>query len=251
MSDVNRPSLKDRAQSLLNRALEVQQPAAIAYVERLRRVHPSSTPTDLVKILNGWYLTGVTTTGAGAGAAAFVPNGWLQTGAAVLDLGSFLEASVFYTLARAEIYGLHPEDIERRRLLVLAVLVGDGTAKSILGPVFERSIPHWGKLIVNAIPMTVIDAANKVLGPRFITKYGTKQGVLVLGKQIPFGIGIAVGAVGNHAFGWAIVGAAKKILGPPPVDWNHLEQPPADETEIVIWPVTEAPEHPHPDGQTA
>ena len=42
--------------------------------------------------------------------------------------------------------------------------------------------------------MSVVLKANKVLGPWFITKYGAKQGVLVLSKQIPLGIGIGVGA---------------------------------------------------------
>ena len=46
--------------------------------------------------------------------------------------------------------------------------------------------------------MTAINKANKVLGPRFITKYGTKQGVLVLGKQVPMGIGAVLGGGGNH-----------------------------------------------------
>jgi hypothetical protein len=46
--------------------------------------------------------------------------------------------------------------------------------------------------------MSAVNKANKVLGYRFITKYGTKQGVLVLSKQIPFGLGIAVGASSSY-----------------------------------------------------
>jgi hypothetical protein len=56
--------------------------------------------------------------------------------------------------------------------------------------------------------------------PRFVTKYGTKQGVLVLGKQIPFFIGVGIGAGGNHLFGWFVIKAAGKILGPPPELWD-------------------------------
>jgi hypothetical protein len=63
--------------------------------------------------------------------------------------------------------------------------------------------------------------ANKALGPRFITKYGTKQGVLVLSKQIPLGIGIGVGAAANHLIGRAIVGTAKKVFGPAPEFFEH------------------------------
>jgi len=240
MAQITRVDLKRKANELLTSALGKQRPAAIAYVRRIREVHPSKSPTELTKILDAWYLTGVTTTGAGAGAAAIVPNGWLQTGAALIDLGTFLEASVFYVLARAEIYGVHPEDNERRRLLVLGALIGDSAVKGILGPILDRSVPHWGKLIVNSIPMKTINAANKVLGPRFITKYGAKQGILVLGKQIPLGIGVAVGAGGNHVFGRTIIAATKKMLGPAPENWSHLDydehEVDPDESEIVIWP---------------
>lgn len=212
-------NLKNLAQATFDKALIGQQPAAQDYVARLRRVHPDKSPTQLINLVNGWYLTAVTGTGAASGASAIVPNGWVQLPVAVLDLGTFLEASVFYTLAVAEIHGLNPEDIERRRLLVMTVLMGDSAASSTLRPILSKSVPYWGKSIVEKIPMSAVNAANKLLGPRFITKYGTKQGVLVLGKQIPLGIGVLVGAGGNHGFGWLIVLSAKKILGPAPASW--------------------------------
>lgn len=208
----------------LEKALEAQYPMAVKNVERLRRVHPQKTPRQLVKLLDAYYLGAVTATGAGSGAAAIVPNVWLQGPVAAADLLTFLEASVLYTLSVAEIYGLHAEDIERRRLLVMAVLIGDGAAKVTLEPLLGRTVPYWGRKIVSAIPMSAIDAANKVLGPRFITKYGTKQGVLVLGKQIPMAIGVGVGAAGNHLFGRTIVNAARRILGEVPAEWGRSEE---------------------------
>lgn len=195
----------------------------MATVSRLRRVHPEKSPAEIITLLNRHYLATVTSTGAAAGAAAFVPNGWLQVPVAVADLATFLEVSVLYTLAVAEVHGVHPEDDERRRLLVTAVLLGDSAASSTMKSLFGRSVPYWGKKIVKAIPMQAIDAANKILGPRFITKWGTKQGVLVLGKQIPAGIGIGIGATGNHVFARFTISAAKKILGPAPSAWDAPE----------------------------
>lgn len=212
----------------LSKALEAQYPAAADNVARLRRVHPNKTPAELVSLLNAYYLGGVTATGAGAGAAAIVPNGWIQVPVAAAELLTFLEASVFYTLSIAEIHGVDVEDVERRKLLVMAVLLGDGAAKSVLDPIIGRMVPYWGKKIVQAIPMPAINAANKVLGPRFITKWGTQQGALVLGKQVPMAIGVGIGAAGNHIFGRLIVKAARKILGPPPVTWGETE------TETVL-----------------
>ena len=134
---------------------------------------------------------------------------------AAFDVVAFTEASVLYALTLAEIHGIHPEDIERRRLLVQTVLIGD-SAITALNKGADRTVPYWGKQIVNAIPMSAVLKANKVLGPRFITKYGTKQGVLVLSKQIPLGIGIGVGAFANHMIGRTIVRTARKVFGPAP-----------------------------------
>jgi hypothetical protein len=204
---------KELVSQALTKALTFQSPVARNNFERLRRVHPDETPTELAKRVTGYYLSLVTTSGGAMGAAGAIPGGGLAS--AAFDVVAFTEASVLYALTLAEIHGIHPEDIERRRLLVQTVLIGD-SAITALNKGAGRTVPYWGKQIVNAIPMTAVYKANRVLGPRFITKYGTKQGVLVLSKQIPLGLGIGFGAVANHVIGRAIVGTAKKVFGPAP-----------------------------------
>lgn len=219
MTDSPKSDIKAIVSEGLTKALHSQQAVAASNVARLRRVHPDKSPAELISYLNKAYLGAVTLTGAAAGAAAIVPNVVVQLPAAVADLLSFLEASVLYTLSIAEVHSVHLEDAEKRKLLVMAVLIGDTAAARVFDGLIEKTVPYWGKLIVNRIPMAAIDRANKVLGPRFITKYGTKQGALVLGKQIPAAIGVAVGAGGNHIFGWGTIRAARRILGPPPEAW--------------------------------
>lgn len=221
MADERERDRKLLVSRVFNKALEMQYPLAAENVARLRRVHPDKSPVELIKYLDRVYLGAVATTGAGAGAAAIVPNGWVQVPVAAAELATFLEASVLYALSVAEVHGVHAEDIERRRLLVMAVLIGDSAVKKAVEPVIGRTAPYWGKAIVNRIPNSTIKAVNKLLGPRFITKYGTKQGILVLGKQIPMFIGVGVGAVGNGAFGWFVIRSARKILGPPPRGWGE------------------------------
>ncbi|WP_208109974.1 hypothetical protein [Brachybacterium sp. AG952] len=221
MAKLARPDAKSLVKSVFSAAVDKQYPAAAANVARLRRVHPDKSPSELIAHLDKYYLGAVTTTGAGAGAAAIVPNGWVQFPVAAAELVTFLEASVLYTLSVAEIHDVHAEDVERRRLLVMSVLLGDAAVKKAVEPIIGRSVPYWGRAIVNVIPMSAITRANKVLGPRFITKYGTKQGVLVLGKQMPMMLGVGIGAAGNGAFGWFVIRSARKILGPPPEEWRH------------------------------
>ena len=163
------------------------------------------------------------------GAADTVPGGGIPS--AAFDVVAFTEASVLYALTLAEIHDIHPEDIERRRLLVQTILIGD-SAITALNKGASRSVPYWGRQIVNGIPMSAVHRANKLLGPRFITKYGTKQGVLVLSKQIPLGLGIGVGAGANYLVGRTIVKTSRKVFGPAPKAFPS-EPSPDTQSEVI------------------
>jgi hypothetical protein len=204
---------KQVASQALTKALTFQGPVARRNFERLRRVHPRDTPKQLGRRVDKYYLGTVASSGGAMGAAGAVPGGGIPS--AIFDIAAFTEASVLYALTLAEIHNLHPEDIERRRLLVQTILIGD-SAITALNKGAGRSVPYWGSKIVKKIPMSAVNTANKMLGPRFVTKYGAKQGVLVLSKQIPLGIGIGVGAGANYLVGRTIVGTAKKVFGPAP-----------------------------------
>jgi hypothetical protein len=208
---------KSLVQRGLDKALVAQQSLAKKHVERLRRVHPSDTPQELIRRLDRYFLVSITASGGASGAAAVVPGAGIPTSLAGAMF--FTEASVLYTLSLTQVHDLHPEDLERRNLLVLTVLLGDGAVKA-LDKAIGRTGTHWARRIVNAIPMSAIDRANDVLGHRFITKYGTKQGVLVLGKQVPLGVGAVLGAGGNHVIGRLTIRSARAIFGPPPSSWG-------------------------------
>jgi hypothetical protein len=70
-----------------------------------------------------------------------------------------------------------------------------------------------GKKATKAVPLKVVRAANARLGRQIITKWGTKRGVLVLGKLFPAGIGAAIGAGGNAATVTAVARHADSYLG--------------------------------------
>ncbi|TDW90891.1 hypothetical protein EV137_4722 [Kribbella pratensis] len=208
---------KDLSRRGFEKALMTQQALAVANVARLRRVHPDMSPRELLRYLDRAYLIAVTTTGGAAGATAVVPGAGIP--GALVDMAAFTEASVLYALSCAEVHGLHSEDLERRRLLVLTVLMGD-SATGALRTAVGRTGPHWARRIVTAIPITTINRLNKLLGPRFITKYGTRQGLLVLSKQVPLGIGVVLGGAGNHLIGRGVVASARTVFGGPPNEWE-------------------------------
>ncbi len=176
----------------------------------------------MISHLNKWYLGVVAAAGAGAGAAAVIPNVALQVPVAIAEFAGYLEASVLYVYSVMAVHDLPIEDKERRKLLVASILLGNNASVKIIEQVIGRTAPYWGKLVVKAIPIKAVNAINKVLGPRFVVKWASTRGVLVLGKQIPMWIGAGIGASGNALFGAFVVKSAKKILGPAPKTWEEV-----------------------------
>lgn len=212
--------------ALLDKALTLQAPLTERYVARLRRTRPDATPHETVGRLNAEFRAATISAGVGVGAAAAAPA--VGTAAALAISGgeaiAFLNATVLYILARAEVHGIKVEDIERRRTLTMAIILGDLGAKGV-GKVAERTGQHWARQIVAGIPHSKILAVNKVLGKNFVTKYGTKQGILVLGKVVPFGVGAVIGGVANGLFSQGIITASDRAFGDAPDSWMVSPEP--------------------------
>lgn len=225
-------SARENAQAAVGAALKmgadkaaaISRPAVLRHIEQTRRSRPEASPADVIKLLGRRFTAAVATTGTVSGASAVVPGVTTPASVAlaVADAGTFTAAAGLYTLALAEVHGIPVHDLERRRTLLLGVLLGDAGSKAINKAV-GRTGPHWARKVVTAIPMESIHAVNKVLGQNFVTKYGTKQGILVLGKQVPLGIGGAIGGTGNAVFARFTIKAAARAFGPAPAEWpSHI-----------------------------
>lgn len=138
---------------LVDTALGAQTPVAADYVARLRHKNPSVSPQDLLRQLDRQPLTASTTSGAAVGAAAAAPRVGTAV-AAAMSLGEAavsLQSAVFYVLALTEVHQIPLAELERRRTLVLAILLGSGSEKAIHA-VAERTGQHWARQTLNAIP---------------------------------------------------------------------------------------------------
>lgn len=221
MARVARPTSAPEGRSALDvaldRALQVPSATIRAHVDRLRARNPESTPEQILALLEKEFARVVASTGAAVGAAAAIPAVGTATAAAltVSDLATFFAASAAYTLAVAEVHGIEVDDVERRRALVLASVLGeDGTnALTSVG----ISPVAWGRVLVAAAPSNTIKRVNKVLTGRFLKRYVAKQSGLALGRLVPFGVGAAVGAIGGRALARGVVRQAAAAFGPPPV----------------------------------
>lgn len=209
---------------LLDKAIGLQTPLVRKNIVRARQRNPEATPAEVIGTLEKMYVSALASTGAAVGGAAAAPG--VGTGIALaLSAGealSSLELSTLYVLSVAQVHGVRVDEIERRRTLVLGILLGESGSKTI-GKVAERTGRHWARQLVSAVPTATLKQINKVLGKNFITKYGTKQGIVVLGRAVPFGIGAVIGGGANAAMAALAVRATRRAFGPPPDSWPEAE----------------------------
>ena len=210
----------------VEKALQIQQPIVDAHLARMRKSRPDALPAEIVTSLEKQFLASVSAIGAASGGAAAAPGVGTAVafGLTAFEIGGVVEATALFALSVSEVHGVRVMDLERRRTLVTAILFGEGAA-GFVEKAAGRTGKYWGKSLVNAIPMNVINDVNKKIGPRFLTKWGTKQGILVLGREVPFGIGAGIGAGGNFLVGRGSVQAARRVFGPAPTTWPVLPPP--------------------------
>lgn len=211
----------DAAQRVLesgvDAAMRVQRAAVQKHVARVRAKHPEASPGEVVDLLETHYKRVVAGVGAAAGASAAAPGLGTAAGLAlnVAEISAFLEATALFCLAVAEVHGVPLDEAERRRALLYVVLLGDSGAK-IAGKVFGGAAKDWGRLLEDATPIALVETANKLLGQRFLTRAGRKQGALLLGREMPLGVGAVIGGVGNARLASGAIKAARKAFGPAP-----------------------------------
>ncbi|KQT01264.1 hypothetical protein ASG23_06735 [Cellulomonas sp. Leaf395] len=193
---------------------------AVEVCASLHDRHPNLSPDDVRRLVERRYMATVTTSGAAAGAIAIAPVA-AGVGAAVLDAIGFIGLSVRLVLIEAALAGDPLDDQERLRTLALAALVGKG-AHDVIREATKRTGTHLGAKAAKAIPLETIRAINKVLGRNFVTRYGTRQGILVLGKALPAGIGAVLGAGGNAALGASVIKGAHVFCGPAVQTWDDV-----------------------------
>jgi hypothetical protein len=203
----------------LDKVLAIQRPVVLAYVDRVRRRKPDATPAELVEQLERRYLGAVISAGAASGGAAALPGvgtaASVATGAA--EIAAFVSATGLYVLALAEVYGVPVSDPQVRRALVLTVLLGEVGAAAVAGAELEPR--DWAHVLGRSASKDTVKGINARLAHLLVARFGARQGALLIGRALPFGIGAGVGAAGNAALARSAINAARRTFGPPPAQF--------------------------------
>lgn len=211
-------------QGAIIRAIGVQRPLVVAYLRRLQRKHPRADGPELARLIKRDYMVAVTGGGAAVGASAVVPG--IGT-AASLGLSAaatvgFLEASALYAQSLAELHGITTEDPDKARVMVMAILMGEEGSAMISALTHQAAgrgvgpVKGWGSVFGNGKSSGAWGAIGAQVQKRFLRKILATQGASIIGRAIPFGLGAAVGGVGNRFLGRKVVESASLAFGPVP-----------------------------------
>lgn len=138
--------------------------------------------------------------GAATGGAAAVPGVGTATAmaATAADLGWFTLRIADLILTIAALHGHERASVEERRAWILSVLAfGEGSAAGFARMAGEVG-QDLGRKAVGRMPAGALRVINRKLSRSVLTKFGTRRGVVTLGRVLPFGIGAAVGGSANY-----------------------------------------------------
>lgn len=209
----------------IDKALSVQRPVVVAHIRALRRAHPNATPAQLVRILERRYLAAITTGGAAVGATAMVPGfgtGLTLTLSGVETVG-FLETTALFAQSVTEVHGISLDDPVRARALVMTLMLGSAGTDLVrqftgqaLGGGPARKV-FWGEMVAQRVPQAMMGPVADQLKRRFMKMFVVNQGTSFIGKAMPFGIGAAIGGIGNNIAGRQVVNSSRNAFGPAPL----------------------------------
>ena len=209
----------------LDRVMAIQRPVVLAHLRSIRLRHPDASSDDVVRMLERRYLAAVTTGGAAVGATAVVPG--IGTGVTLALSGvetvGFLEATALFAQSVAEVHGIPVENPDRARALVLTLMLGkEGVdlvsqlARQAAGKGATRD-RYWGELITKTLPRAAVGPLVDRLKTTFVHQFAARGGASFLGKALPFGIGAAIGGVGNNILGRRVLVGSRRAFGAPPL----------------------------------
>ncbi|NQX26891.1 alpha/beta hydrolase [Microbacteriaceae bacterium VKM Ac-2854] len=216
---------------ILDRLLAVQRPAVLANIRMLRKRRPDATPEQIITSLERQYLASVTTGGAAIGATAVIPG--VGTGASIALSGAgaagFLEASALFAQSVTEVHGIRLDDPERARALVLTMMLGSGGSDLVRQVASQATgggaglTQYWGSVVTKGMPSFLVGELSDRAKSMFARHFIAQQGAGIVGRAMPFGIGAAIGGVGNAMLGRRVISSSREAFGPAPTAFtSHL-----------------------------
>lgn len=209
--------LNGRILQTIDRVIENRYGPAVDVAHGFQRELGTTDPDQVAERIVRKYLREMATVGAVSGGTAALPGAGTASAAAIsgVDLAFSVGKLCEMVLAIGVAYGHDMDSIDRRRAFVLSVLAAGNGAASGIDTAAGRLGAAGGAKVLAKIPEESLANVNAILGTRVVTKFAAEQGMIRLGKLVPFGIGAAVGGAGNALLVRSVAGAARMFFADP------------------------------------
>ncbi|NLI18886.1 MAG: hypothetical protein GX427_08765 [Actinomycetales bacterium] len=222
MTRTSEGTFQGRLGPILDRAVALPSATIHHRVDDIRRAVPDATPAEVIQILENRFRSRAARNGGLVGLLAAFPA--LGTGVAFLLTGaqvtSFLKDTALHVMAVADVHGVPIDDLERRRSLLLASLLGEEGATAVQTQLGVGSL-YWGRTLLTRLPLGTVKAVNRVLRQRAMRKSAEVGARALLGRLLPFGIGAVIGYTAGRAMGKEVITGARDAFGPPPTAFSR------------------------------
>jgi hypothetical protein len=212
---------KPAMNKLLDTVLRVQRPVVLGFVRKERADHPDETPEQIAKRLEKIYVRSVTMGGGAVGATAVVPGiGTVASlGLSSFAVAGYLEATALYAQAIAELHGVHTEDPEKTRTMVMALMLGED-GRQVMNQILASGTKGKGMMSSWGLMMGKDDSktfdVSRIIRNMFVKRFLLRQTGAVFGRALPFGVGAVVGGGANLAMSKQVISATHEAFGPLP-----------------------------------
>jgi hypothetical protein len=180
--------LADQTEAAIDTAVRLRAPALAAGVEIERRLYPDLAP-DL-------FLAHLVRRRAKLSAAVFPGAGTVVgIGSSLADAGATLYAEVALIVELSAAVGHKVDDPE---VLAADVLVVLALSAGVEIPAELREASRLGTAQASAVPRAALGDLNRELGARVVKRIARRRARVILGRELPFGVGVALGGVGNY-----------------------------------------------------
>lgn len=221
--------MSSRLERNIDLLLSVHRPVVLAHLRGIRRLHPEASPAELLLILERRYTAAVTTGGAAVGASSMLPfvGTGISLGLSAVETAGFLETTALFAQSVTEVHGIAVNDPDRARALVMTLLMGKAGSdllKQIAGQAtggVSRNA-YWGQVVTSSLPSFLVGPIADQLKKAFVRRFAAGQGANVIGRMVPFGVGAAIGGVGNLVLGRTVVQSARTAFGPAPFTYPEV-----------------------------
>lgn len=202
-----------RTTTILAAATMAPAAAAHAYVDSLRRKHPTASPAQLLYLLDKKFLLTLGLTGSGTGLTAVTPMRFSSAlGLSAGHASAAVSAASLYLLAVAYVHGIDEEE----QVVALIRHCSWGTPG---GSVVEQQLgigaSTWAATALTRLPVSQVRWAHQI-ADRQLRRAAKRGGVSSAARLLPFGIGSVFGFISGRMWARGVIDAARQHLGPVP-----------------------------------